>query len=49
MVSDLLWSSLLRGAGVFDKNKLPINPDRAIITDSAWDLAYFLEISFESF
>ena len=49
LVSDLLWSSFLRGAGVFDKTKLPINPEKNLITDSAWDLAFFLEISFEKY
>jgi len=41
-----MWSVLLRGCGVYDKSKIPPNPDKTVITQSSWDLAYFLDITF---
>lgn len=39
------WSALLRGAGVFDRDQLPENPNVHILSSLGWELAYFLEIT----
>ena len=49
IVSDLLWTVFLRGSGLIDKAKQPINPDKLILNDAAWDLAYYLDCTFENF
>jgi dynein heavy chain len=46
IVSDGLWSVLLRGPGVAEKGRQPINPDKATIIDASWDLACYLEYAF---
>lgn len=46
---EALWSILLRGAGIFDKSKQPINPNKEIISQIAWDLAYYLDSTFDRF
>lgn len=49
ILSEQLWSILLRGAGIFDKSKQPPNPNKDIISAIAWDLAYYLDTSFDRF
>lgn len=39
----------LKGAGNYDKSSIPANPDKDRITNLSWDLAGFLDISFEQF
>lgn len=42
-----LWYLFLRGAPVFDKSKMPTNPDPEIISPLSWELAYYLDVNFE--
>lgn len=49
ILSEDLWLVLLRGAPVYDKSKIPDNPDPEILTTLAWELAFYLEESFEQF
>lgn len=49
IVSDALWSVLLRGPGVIERSKQPPNPDKSVISDVAWDLATFLDFNFANF
>jgi len=44
-----MWSAFLRGAGVMEKSKLPQNPDKTLITETSWELACYLDITFEPF
>ena len=46
VLSELLWNVFIRGPSVFDKSKQPPNPDKGLFTDSAWDLAHYLDITF---
>ena len=48
-ISDGLWSSFLRGAGVIEKSKIPPNPDKILIGESSWELAAYLDANFEVF
>lgn len=48
VVNPALLDCFLRGAGKID-NKIPPNPDAKFITESAWDLAYFLECNFDKY
>lgn len=41
-----MWSVFLRGAPVYDKSKIPINPDPTVIPMLSWELAYYLELTF---
>lgn len=46
LLSELAWSVFLRGCGVYDKSKIPANPDKTVISVSSWDLAFYLELTF---
>ena len=46
ILDELIWPVFLRGAGVFDKSRQPTNPDKSLISDNSWDLAYFLDQNF---
>lgn len=43
------FSVLLTGAGMIDKNAIPPNPDKDRIQNSSWELAFYLESTFENF
>lgn len=42
-INETLWSTLLRGAGIFNKALQPENPSQGIISLIGWDLCFFLE------
>ena len=48
ILNDSLWGVFLRGAGLFDKENQPNNPD-PLIPSIGWDLAYYLDINFDIF
>lgn len=43
------FAVLLTGAGIMDRNAVPPNPDKDRIQQGSWELAYYLDITFESF
>ena len=49
VLNETLWGIFLRGAGIFNKSNQPPSPDKTILNENAWDLAYFLSITFENF
>ena len=49
LLPEQLWSVFLRGAGVFDRAKQPPNPDRRLLSAPGWDLAHYLDVTFERF
>lgn len=49
LLSEDLWSVFLRGAGVIDKFKRPMNPDKGMFSERSWDLAYHLDSKFPNF
>lgn len=42
-INESLWSCLLRGAGIMNKSNMPENPSPSLITQLAWDLAYYIQ------
>lgn len=42
-INENLWSALLRGAGIINKQAQPENPNPNMISQLGWDLAFFLE------
>ena len=49
LLSEGLWSVFLRGAGLVDKFKKPMNPDKTMFSERSWDLAYSLDSKFPNF
>jgi dynein heavy chain len=49
LLSEELWSVFLRGAGLIDKFKKPMNPDKTVFSERSWDLAYSLDSRFPNF
>jgi dynein heavy chain, axonemal len=43
-INENLWSTLLRGAGIFNKAQQPENPSPSMIPQLGWDLAFYLQV-----
>lgn len=44
-IDEVLWGMLLRGAGAFNRSGMPENPNPSLMSQVAWDLAYFMQLT----
>lgn len=48
-LSEVMWNVFLRGAGVYITDGIPAVPDKSILKEKEWELAFFVESNFEKF